>query len=184
MDPRQLVKSWLHGRASLDDAMTVRFAAAPARGLANRFRQAYHWIADNAVHVPFHDIDLGPPLVIGKGDARIEFPREAAYGSFILLPLLNLLTSRRLVFVGGPGRGKTTMATLMALLAGAPLDQVRQSIQHGHPQLTLADLLGSPLPGDLLKAEQPGDIKVRSDFLLESPGPEHRSEPNSESQKK
>src|SRR5947199_6585824 len=86
------------------------------------------------------------------------FPYTTLFRS--LLPLLNLVTCRRLVFVGGPGRGKTTMATLMALLAGAPLDDVRRAIQHGHPQLTLADLLGSPLPGDLVRAEQFDDVRV------------------------
>ena len=45
------------------------------------------------------------------------------------------------------------MATLMALLAGIPLDEVRRAVQHGHPQLTIADLLGSPLPSDLIRAE-------------------------------
>jgi len=48
------------------------------------------------------------------------------------------------------------MATLMALLAGAPLDEVRRGVQHGHPQLTLADLLGGPLPGCLVRAEEAG----------------------------
>jgi MoxR-like ATPase len=48
----------------------------------------------------------------------------------------------------------------MALLAGAPLDQVRRVVQHGHPQLTLADLLGSPLPGDLVRAERAEDVHV------------------------
>src|SRR5262245_50116691 len=76
------------------------------------------------------------------------------------MPLLNLLTNRRMVFVGGPGRGKTTMATLMALLAGAPLAEIRRAVQHGHPQLTLADLLGGPLPGDLVRAERGQDIHV------------------------
>ena len=108
---------------------------------------------------PVHcTIDLRAP---GKQVGRLELPRSPAYASFVLLPLLNLVTARRLVFVGGPGRGKTTMATLMALLAGAGLDDVRRAVQHGHPQLTLADLLGSPLPGDLVRAEQVGDVRVQ-----------------------
>jgi MoxR-like ATPase len=48
----------------------------------------------------------------------------------------------------------------MALLAGAPLDEVRRSVQHGHPQLTLADLLGGPLPGGLVRAEETSDVRV------------------------
>src|SRR4051795_11487742 len=36
-------------------------------------------------------------------DSRVELPQLAGYSSFVLLPLLNLVTCRRLVFVGGPG---------------------------------------------------------------------------------
>jgi MoxR-like ATPase len=160
LNAQQLVQSWLDGRASLGPDGSLRFAALPSARQAEKFRRAYDWIANSALITPFHDLLLGPPLVVGQDGARVELPRTAAYASFVLLPLLNLVTCRRLVFVGGPGRGKTTMATLIALLAGADLDQVRQSIQHGHPQLTLADLLGSPLPGDLVRAEQVGDVRV------------------------
>jgi MoxR-like ATPase len=52
------------------------------------------------------------------------------------------------------------MATLMALLSGATLEEARQAIQHGHPQLTIADLLGSPLPSELIKAQQASEIRV------------------------
>ncbi|HEX5269756.1 MAG TPA: MoxR family ATPase [Gemmataceae bacterium] len=161
MDTRHLVQSWLNGRAGVEPDGSLRFAAPPAPRLAQKFRRAYHWIADQALVAPYHDVLPGAPLVVGQDAARVELPRADAYASFVLLPLLNLVTCRRLVFVGGPGRGKTTMATLMALLAGAPLEQVRQAVQHGHPQLTLADLLGSPLPGDLVRAEQIGDVRVQ-----------------------
>jgi MoxR-like ATPase len=161
VDARQLVQSWLTGRASLGPDGGLRFAAPPAPRQAEKFRRAYDWIAEHALIAPYHDMLPGAPLVLGQGEARVELPHSAGYASFLLLPLLNLVTSRRLVFVGGPGRGKTTMATLMALLAGAPLEDVRRSVQHGHPQLTLADLLGSPLPGDLVRAEQLGDVRVQ-----------------------
>ena len=52
------------------------------------------------------------------------------------------------------------MATLMGRLAGGRLADVRRGTQRGHPQLTVADLLGSPLPGDLVRAEDPKDIRV------------------------
>jgi MoxR-like ATPase len=39
-------------------------------------------------------------------------------------------------------------------------DEVRRSIQRGHPQLSIADLLGSPLPSDLLKAEDLSSVKI------------------------
>jgi MoxR-like ATPase len=161
VNAQQLVQSWLNGRASLGADGSLQFAASPAPRQAQKFRRAYDWVSNHALIAPYHDVLLGPPLVVGQDAGRVELPRSAAYASFVLLPLLNLVTCRRLVFVGGPGRGKTTMATLMALLAGAPLAQVRQGVQHGHPQLTLADLLGGPLPGDLVRAEQVGDIQVQ-----------------------
>jgi MoxR-like ATPase len=151
----------LNGRATLDAGGALRFAAPPAPRQAEKFRRSYDWIAGHALISPYHDVDLGPALVLGPAEGRLELPHAPSYSSFVLLPLLNLVTSRRLVFVGGPGRGKTSMATLMALLAGAPLDEVRRAVQHGHPQLTLADLLGSPLPGDLVRAEQFGDVRVQ-----------------------
>ncbi len=160
MSPQQLVQSWLTGRARLGEDGGVRFADAPGLPLAAKFRRAYDWIAARALVAPYHDVDLGQPLALGRDEARLELPHGPAFASFVLLPLLTLLTSRRLVFVGGPGRGKTTMATLMALLAGAPLDEVRRCVQHGHPQLTLADLLGGPLPGGLVRAETAADVRV------------------------
>jgi MoxR-like ATPase len=158
VNPQELVQSWLTGRARLEGE-GVQLTPSPSRRLAVRFRQAYDWIANQALHSPYHDITFGSPLTIGRTE-RIELPRSASYSSFILLPLLNLLTSRRLVFVGGPGRGKTTMATLMALLCGSSLEDVRRGIQHGHPQMTIADLLGSPLPSELIRAEQTADVRV------------------------
>jgi MoxR-like ATPase len=160
VEPQQLVRSWLNGRARLIDG-TVRFADVTPGSRAEKFRRAYDWIATRALIAPYHDMDFGNGHNTGQENCRIQLPGSNGYASFVLMPLLNLLTNRRMVFVGGPGRGKTTMATLMALLAGAPLDEVRKAIQHGHPQLTLADLLGGPLPSDLVKAEDAQDIRVR-----------------------
>jgi len=160
MDPGKLVRSWLHGRAEVTDGLRLQVAPLPAPRLAEKLQRAYRWIADHAVHCPYADVEFGPPLLLGQGEQRVELPREPAYASFLLLPLLNLVACRRLVFIGAPGRGKTTVATLMALLAGATLDEVRQSVQHGHPQMTIADLLGSPLPSELVRARQAQDIRV------------------------
>ena len=37
---------------------------------------------------------------------------------------------------------------------------MKRGIQHGQPQMTITDLLGSPLPKDLVNAERPDDIRV------------------------
>ncbi|MEO8163906.1 MAG: AAA family ATPase, partial [Betaproteobacteria bacterium] len=62
--------------------------------------------------------------------------------------------------VGGPGRGKTASATLMGVLAGYSIQDVRRAIQKGQPQMTVADLLGSPLPADMVKAQKLDDIGI------------------------
>ena len=90
----------------------------------------------------------------------VDLPSGQSYSSFVLLPLLTFATRRRCLFVGGPGRGKTASAVLMGVLAGYSVKDVRRSMQHGHPQMTIADLLGSPLPADLLKAESSEDIRI------------------------
>ncbi len=62
--------------------------------------------------------------------------------------------------VGGPGRGKTAIAILMAVLAGYSMREIKRSIQHGQPQMTIADLLGNPLPSTLISAETMDDVKI------------------------
>eukprot|EP01032_Pedospumella_encystans_P038513 gene38513-43631_t len=37
--------------------------------------------------------------------------------------------------------------------AGALVKEVKRAMQHGHPQMTIADLLGNPLPADLVNAQ-------------------------------
>jgi len=159
MNPNRLVESWVNGRASVG---SEGLSIAPKTGIdpSEKLRQAYHWIAQNAIYSLHADIAFGDTLNCGDGRQQIELAKGDSYSSFILLPLLTLATSRRMVIIGAPGRGKTTIATLMALLSGSPLPEVRRHIQHGHPQLTVADLLGSPLPSDLVKAERIKDVQV------------------------
>ncbi len=78
----------------------------------------------------------------------------------MLLPLLTFAVRGRCLLVGGPGRGKTASAVLMGVLAGYPVREVRRGVQHGHPQLTVQDLFGTPLPRDLVAAERLADIDV------------------------
>ncbi|MBL8695700.1 MAG: AAA family ATPase [Planctomycetes bacterium] len=140
-------------------------AAAPSgTALDERLRQAYFWIVNTAILSPFYDIEYeeGPSQRFTFGDSKglLTLPSAQSYSSFILLPLLNLAVRRRCLLVGGPGRGKTASAVLMGLLAGYSLKEVRRAIQHGQPQMTVTDLLGHPLPKDLVSAESPEQIRI------------------------
>ncbi len=138
--------------------------AAAGAPLDEKLRQAYFWIVNHAVISPHYDIEFAdgpsPSVVLGDSRARLTLPSGQSYSSFALVPLLTFAVRRRCLLVGGPGRGKTASAVLMGVLAGYPLREVRRAMQHGHPQLTIADLLGTPLPADLIRAERIGDIDV------------------------
>ncbi|MCD9088167.1 MoxR family ATPase [Stenotrophomonas sp. SY1] len=137
--------------------------AAPMR-LDEKLRQAYFWIVNNAIISPHYDIEYhdGPSASFSVGDTRrtLTLPSAQSYSSYVLLPLLTLATRRKCLFVGGPGRGKTASAILMGVLAGYPVREVRRAMQHGHPQMTIADLLGNPLPADLVAAQDMGQIRI------------------------
>ena len=160
MNAQGLVAHWRKGRASTGPGGELQFAPPATRTLNEKFRCAYEWIAENAILTAHCDVESGTPRRIARGEHHVELHDEPGYSSFILLPLLNLTTSCRVVIVGPPGRGKTSVAVLMGLLTGYSLDEMRRSIQHGHPQLTIHDLLGSPLPNELMKAESATSIRV------------------------
>ncbi|GAA4291015.1 hypothetical protein GCM10023148_55000 [Actinokineospora soli] len=132
--------------------------------LDEKLRQAYFWIVNHAIISPHYDIEFhdGPSAGVTLGDskARLVLPSGQSYSSFVLIPLLTFAVRRRCLLVGGPGRGKTASAVLMGVLAGYPLTEIRRAMQHGHPQLTIADLLGTPLPADLVRAERLSDIDI------------------------
>ncbi len=133
-------------------------------GLDEKLRQAYFWMVNNAIISPYYDIEYqdGPSLSFPLGDmkSRMLLPSGQSYSSFILFPLLNLATRKRCLLVGGPGRGKTASAILMGILAGYPIKELKRAIQHGQPQMTITDLLGNPLPADLVNAQNMSDIRI------------------------
>lgn len=139
-------------------------ADAAAAPLDEKLRQAYFWIVNTAIISPHYDIEYNdaPPQLFVLGDikSRLTLPSAQSYSSFVLLPLLTFAARRKCLFVGGPGRGKTASAILMGVLAGYPVREVRRAMQHGHPQMTIADLLGNPLPADLVAAQRIEDIRI------------------------
>jgi MoxR-like ATPase len=159
MESNSAVKSWLQGRAKVEGDK-IQFSGTVPDDLRKKARRAYQWVIGNAIYAPYFDVEYGIPSRVGSGEQKLWVTDKDSYASFALLPLLTLLTAQRLLLIGAPGRGKTTMATLMALIAGASLDDTRRAVQHGHPQMTHSDLLGSPLPSDLVNAESPADIRV------------------------
>ena len=48
----------------------------------------------------------------------------------------------------------------MGVLGGYSVRDVRRAMQHGHPQMSVADLLGNPLPADLVSAQRIEDIRI------------------------
>lgn len=138
--------------------------AGPAIPVDEKLRQAYFWITNHAIISPHYDIEYndGPPQEFQFGDQKIKvtLPSDQSYSSYVLLPLLTLAVRRRCLLVGGPGRGKTAIAILMGVLSGYSLRDIKRGIQHGQPQMTIADLLGNPLPSSLVNAKSNDDIQI------------------------
>ncbi len=137
---------------------------APVASLDEKLRQAYFWITNHAIISPFYDIeysDSSPQsFVFGDRKVSVSLPTDQSYSSYVLLPLLNLVVRRRCLLVGGPGRGKTAIAVLMGVLGGYTLTEIKRAIQHGQPQMTIADLLGNPLPSSMVNAQSNEEIRI------------------------
>lgn len=142
----------------------IEAGSATGAPLDEKLRQAYFWIVNTAIISPHYDIEYqdGPSVSIVFGDSktRMTLPSAQSYSSFVLLPLLTFALRRKCLFVGGPGRGKTASAILMGVLAGYSVPDVRRGMQHGQPQMTVSDLLGNPLPADLVNAQSMDDIRI------------------------
>lgn len=133
-------------------------------GLDEKLRQAYFWVTNTAIISPFYDIEYddgdSQRFVFGDSKVEVTLPKGQSYSSFVLIPLLTLAVRGKCLIVGGPGRGKTATSVLMGLLAGYSKTDVLRAIQHGQPQMTISDLLGHPLPSDMVKAEKTSDIRI------------------------
>ncbi|MEP3891343.1 MAG: AAA family ATPase [Hellea sp.] len=132
--------------------------------LDEKLRQAYFWIVNHAIISSHYDVEFNAAsprqFTVGDGQSLLTLPTAQSYSSYALLPLLTFATRSKCLFVGGPGRGKTASAILMGVLAGYPVKSIRRAMQHGQPQMTIADLLGNPLPADLVAAQSMDDIRI------------------------
>lgn len=141
--------------------------------LDERLRQAYFWLVNSAVISPFYDVQFSAdaPLSFEVGDAgaTLQLGTDQSYSSNVLMPLLTFAVGGRCLLVGGPGRGKTTLAVLMGVLAGSTPREVRRNVLQGQPQLTISDIVGSPLPKDLIEASDLTGIKVAWRTWLSQP---------------
>ena len=141
-------------------------AAPSGLPLDEKLRQAYFWVVNHAIISPHYDVEFAAPgaretsVRLGDSKALLSLPSDQSYSSFVLLPLLTFAVRGRCLMIGGPGRGKTASAVLMGVLAGYPVRDVRRAMQHGHPQLTVSDLFGTPLPKDLVQADSLADVDV------------------------
>lgn len=154
------VARWLEGRARVSADGEVVIGERRGVALVGKLARAYDWISTHVLVTSYDDLEFGPARRIGRSGAPVTLHAGQRWCSFILLPLLTLVTGQRLLIIGGPGRGKTSVAMLMAMLVGHEPQDVRRMVQRGHPQLTVADLLGSPLPSELIRAASADEVRV------------------------
>ncbi|MDF2492269.1 MAG: hypothetical protein K0Q58_847 [Microbacterium sp.] len=152
------------GRLTAEDLFAPADTASAFVELDEKLRQAYYWIVNRAVISPLYDVEFGArealTIPLGDAGAQLTLPREPSFSSNVLLPLLTFAVGGKCLLIGGPGRGKTTVAVLMGVLAGASADEVRRGVQQGQPQLTIGDLVGMPLPRDLVNAGSLAEIGI------------------------
>ncbi len=162
--PKFDIRDVFEGTAPLTKEKQAEAVQPPTVTPDEKARQAYFWIVNNAIISPYYDIEFdkgnSKPIRFTGAGTNLTLPSEQSYSSFVLLPLLNFLLRKRALFIGGPGRGKTASSVLMGLLAGYSIKDLHRAILHGQPQLTVSDMLGTPLPKDLLAANQMEEIRI------------------------
>jgi MoxR-like ATPase len=147
-------------RAYIDSEGSLQLHPEAPYAPIEKLRRAYNWISKTRILCPYQDIQFSTTPISGPEAFRVDLDDGDGYASFILLPILTLMLSGRMLIIGGVGRGKTSLATLMGMLVGYSYEDLRKLIQHGHPQLTTADLLGAPLPSDLVRASSLSEVRV------------------------
>jgi MoxR-like ATPase len=150
----------VEGRAYIDSEQNLQLRTPEAYKPIEKLRRAYEWISTTRIMCPYYDIQFGTTKISSSEKFRVDLDDGEGYASFILLPILTLMLAGRMLITGGVGRGKTSLATLMGMLVGYSYEDLRKAIQHGHPQLTTADLLGAPLPSDLVRATTLSEVRV------------------------
>jgi MoxR-like ATPase len=150
----------LEGRAYIDAEGNLQLHSRAPYKPNEKLRRAYVWISTTRILCPYYDIQFNTTPISGPEAFRVDLDDGEGYASFILLPILTLMISGRMLIIGGVGRGKTSLATLMGMLVGYSHEELRKAIQHGHPQLTTAELLGAPLPSDLVRATSLSEVRV------------------------
>jgi MoxR-like ATPase len=114
--------------------------------LPKRARDLYEYIATKRLVGLVPDIGFTregqtvKSITLPNSDVLRIFPES--YNAMILYSILNKLVKGSLVYMGDPGLGKTTAATIMGLCTGRTYNEVKIEVVHGHPQLTVSDLYG------------------------------------------
>lgn len=125
-------------------------------------RQAYFWIVNKAIVSPHYDIEYND----GAPRTYLLCGRQKACADSAFLGELFELRPAATADVRDPsqtpvhrraGARQDRKCDPDRRVAGAVVREVRRAMQHGHSQMTAADLLGNPLPADLINAESMGE---------------------------
>jgi hypothetical protein len=78
---------------------------APTVTLDEKLRRAYFWLINKAVISPFYDVEFGSDTTVsyplGDAGAALSLPKQPAYSSNVLVPLLTFAVGGRCLLIGG-----------------------------------------------------------------------------------